>query len=807
MQTKQENKARQAAGVTSALLTAVLLVPSYQAIAQPAALEEIIVTAERRETSLQDTPVAVSTLTAENIESTGVYNAQELQNIVPSLAAAGNRGSGNANLNLSIRGIGQRGSRAETGRGVGVYFDDIYYPVTYGSNVAFADLARVEVLRGPQGTLFGRNNVGGAVRYFTNRPELDETYGSIQGTLGSLNRMDVELMGNFALSDTTAARLVYSRQDRDGYMDWVDINGNETGRDALGATEDEILRASLRFEPSSDLTVDLQYQRIESWNNGQTQDAVSLTAPGASFSGRLSSAIANETGTGLQLNDPRLITGPFDTLDTCLLDGDGLFSTRVSPNTNAANPIDRCNTDRNSEIDSFSLTVDYALTDAVDFKSITGISQVETQAYVDWSVMGVYFRDETADIDFWSQEFQFSGLAMEDRLNWVAGANLFHMTADQNFDVWAVNPALVDYLDNSQFQNVDEDAWGIFAQGTYALTDRMNLTLGARYTEEEKSFEVYRSNRIDGFVVDANATWSDTNVRVVLDYNWSDDVMTYISYSDAFKSGAFPTNLNANGCSDALYGDPTICDDERELISNADIEPMDPEQVENLEIGLRSEINDRLRLNLTYFEMDYTDLQRRQRQEDPNDADCPNYVGSGDTPNGICEGAFVPGSISAEISGLEAESLFALTDSLTLTGNLAMIETKVTDNQGAPALAIGDPLETAPELNYSLGLNHLMSFENGYSLNSNLTYSRKGGYIPPFGGGPANMTDTVRTLSGRITLTNPDETWSLALGGTNLTDQIYEYGYDAWESFFGELTQEGRAAPRAWYLDFKYNLN
>lgn len=777
-----------------------LLSVALPAVSQPV-LEEIIVTSERREASLQDTPLSVGAHSSDALDDAGISNIQELQNIEPGLVSAGNRGSGDSNLNMAIRGIGQRGSRPETGRGVGLYVDDVYYAVTYGSNLQFTDLERVEVLRGPQGTLFGRNNTGGAVRYFTNKAEPGATYGSVDVTLGDDSRQEFTGIANISVSDSAAVRLVYASAEQDGYMGWVDLDGNPTGRDALGAFDNSLLKASVHLEPTDALSVDFSMVTSDSWNNGLAQDAIGLESINAGYGQRLRDAVLNETGVALVADDPRVITGPFTNLDSCLMDGDGLLSTRIAT-ADPANPTNLCNTPREVETRSFNLNVTWDVTDTISLQSITGMTSVESDGIYDWSLFGTYMRQDTADIDFWSQEFQLSGLAMEDRLNWVAGLSWFGMDAREDYNVWVVNTALTPIQDRTEYKNVEDNSFGVFAQGTYALTDRMNLTLGARYSSDEKDYAINRSNRIDGFVVTNDASWNDTNYRVVLDYNWNDDVMTYISYSDAYKAGTFPTNISASGCPFfADYGDPTLCDDSRELAGNADIEAQEPELVENLEVGIRAEFFDRVRLNATAFKMDYSDLQRRSRQPDLDDPDC-----SGGFENGICDNEYIDGALSAEISGLELELLVSLTDSLTFTGNVASIETEITDNQGAPSLNVGDPLETAPELNYTLGLKHFFMLDNGMQVDSAINYAYKDGYVPPFANNANQMTEDYSTVGARVKLSSADSRWSVALGGSNLTDETYSYGLNYWGAFFGGLVQEGRARGRTYYLDLNYRF-
>ena len=772
---------------------------SSAVLAQSTVLEEIIVTAERRETGLQDTPISVNAVTAQALENAGINDIEDLQNIAPSLVASGNRASGNANMSVAIRGIGQRGARAATGRGVGLYIDDVYFPVTQGSRVSFQDVSRIEILRGPQGTLFGRNNVGGAIRYFTNPADIDATYGSIQVKAGEFDRMDFQGIGNLSLSDSLAARVVVSHEERDGYMKFVDINGARTGREALGAYENDMLRLSLAWDVNDLVSMNLIVEDVSAFDNGVVYDVLSMPNINAGYAARLRDAYVNE-GLTLAADDPRFLTSSeYTSLDACLMDGDGLFTT-AGVDSDPANPFPNCDTGRQTDLQSVRFKLDWELSDLMSLSAITGYGEVDVANHIDWTTFGAYMRLEEDSISFWSQEFQLNGVSEDSRLNWVAGINFSGMDAQENLNIWDVSPGGLDpRVNNTQAQTFNDSAWGAFAQGTYSLTDRMNLTLGLRYTDEDKDIASSRSNRNDNFVVENTAGWSDTNMRVTLDYAWTDDIMTYVTYADAFKAGSFNTNLD-DACNRALTGDPLVCDDASEIINFASVEALDPEQVKSIEFGLRSEFNDRVRLNMTVFSMDYTDLQQRSRIEDPNDPDC-----TGGFEDGVCAGLFQPGSIGAEIKGVETEILYAATDSVTLTANISKIDTKVTEAGGVAGLDLGRPLDQAPELNYTLGITHITEL-SGFELSSSLNYSYKDEYFPMFTSDDSYPIQELVTMSARVQLQPLDGPWSLALGVTNLTDETYETNINHWRNFIGELRTSDRQEPQEWYLQFNYRF-
>ena len=210
----------------------------------------IIITAERRATDLQETPLSIVAVTPEVIQAKGIENLSDLATFTPNLNITGGRGSGGSNPQFSIRGV-SGGGGATGERGVGLYLDGIYIPRTNGSVLRVLDIERIEVLRGPQGTLFGRNSTGGAIRYFTRRPEPGITEGYLRATVANLDRHDLVGAINVPVADDAALRLQGAYLNQGG---WV-----QRGPQTLGETTDYIGRADLRFEPTTALTIDLGF--------------------------------------------------------------------------------------------------------------------------------------------------------------------------------------------------------------------------------------------------------------------------------------------------------------------------------------------------------------------------------------------------------------------------------------------------------------------------------------------------------------------------------------------------------------------
>ncbi len=203
------------------------------------ALDEVVVTAERRSETLQNTPLSIVALDQDAIEKAGIENIEDMQNFIPNLTISGGDG-GSTTSDFVIRGIGSSTSSRVTGdRGVGLYIDDVYFPRTQGSLLSVLDVERVEVLRGPQGTLFGKNNTGGAIRYITRRPTQDFE-GYVRVSVGDADLQNITALVNVPLSEEFAVRAQYSNLNRDGSM--------KQGNFTLGKTDDEIFRLAGRYE-------------------------------------------------------------------------------------------------------------------------------------------------------------------------------------------------------------------------------------------------------------------------------------------------------------------------------------------------------------------------------------------------------------------------------------------------------------------------------------------------------------------------------------------------------------------------------
>ncbi len=246
------------------LLTAVVFVGVPTTWAQQATLEEIVVTAERREASLQETPISIAAFSEADLQEMSIQDVEDLQAFVPNVSIGGSGTSANL-VDWHIRGIGSNQNEVGHDRGVGLYVDDVYFSQPVNSLLNVLDVERIEVLRGPQGTLFGRNTTGGAVRYVTRKPT-NEFEANIKGTAGSFSRTDIQGTVNVPFSDTVYGRFTAASLSQDG---WIT---QRNGQDDLGNRDDQMIRAQIRVEPSDALTFDFNTTAIEGDNGRRAKD-------------------------------------------------------------------------------------------------------------------------------------------------------------------------------------------------------------------------------------------------------------------------------------------------------------------------------------------------------------------------------------------------------------------------------------------------------------------------------------------------------------------------------------------------------
>jgi iron complex outermembrane receptor protein len=754
------------------------------------ALEEIVVTAERRETSLQETPISIAAFTAESMEFRGIETLEDVASFTPNLDIKGSRGNGNASPTYQIRGL-SGGGGATGERAVGMYIDGVYMPRTTGPFMNVLDIERIEVLRGPQGTLFGRNSTGGAIRIFTKRPG-PEQEGYLELGLGNFNRADINAAINVPLSDTVFFRGQAASLNQDGYV--------RRGTQELGGSEDTMLRLQLAFEPSDALRVGLTLSASETDSEGNPQDLATFDMlPGLTFEGGQADWVSDWLeasgqpridGTAFP-GDPRIVLDDYTMPDWCFIDD-------IDPDWD---PL--CEQYNNSELDQFDVTVDWDLADNLTLSSITGVSDFKSSGVTDWVMLGQELRPDNIESEVVYQELQLAGSA-GDRLDYVVGLSYFQedsmsdgiglartgtsgFPADPgtppNSFIAGSGPGGTRTLgDTTTLQ--DSQSLGLFANLSWHVTDRFTITPGVRLSDDEKSASITRRNADDftaavgtSSTLSSSTTSDETDYRLTLDYDIGDDHMVYVTSSRSFRAGA-GLILPMGG----VPADPTALQAEWNVAPPFTL----PESVTNHEIGVRTEWGDgRARINLTYYDMVYGDRQAPVAVPDPT------------LPVGFFISVLDSGDV--DLDGFELDGQVALTDNLYVDFSAGSVDFLVKDlclNNGANLFP--GPVEDS----YTLGLRGDNLMGSGRQLAWSLSYAHVGEQETHPGSvgmeelgclGVVRFTDSryrapsYGLLNGRISLTSDDGQWVVSLFGNNLTDENYanyasRFGGGFWEA-------------------------
>jgi iron complex outermembrane receptor protein len=803
-----------AAAVAVSLLNAspALAQGSPSATDQPAGgLEEVVVTARYREENLQQTPIAITAITAEDIQVRGFTSTSDIAYTVPNASFRPAQQAYGNTMTAYIRGVGQNDFNFAFEPGVGIYVDDVYYPTTMASQFDLLDLERVEVLRGPQGTLFGRGSIGGAVRYVSKNPTGDGT-GYIEATAGDFHRIDLRAGYDFALiEDKLFARITGVSKQQDGYQKVIDFacafpdqagtlpaatrnrgQGCQTG--TLGGTDVAGGRAQFRFVATDtfDVNVALDYQRDDSEARADWMTTIispGLTcppAPAACPGGTLWNQQMQATY-GVNYDTRFFTTNKFVT-----------YSTFTDPYTGLA-----CAPKTSLSQKGASAVFNWKIADNWGAKLITAYREWngEFATDQDGSPLGYSVVNGFQDFRYKTVELQVSGRAM-DRLDWTVGAFYYHGNAQstQSVELPAFmgprlplylndptgvtnglpNSLLVNGLDVGRFENLSG-----FVHGVYSLTDQWRVTLGARYSDDKKHDNF--DNSVFRTPVDSNATRFDW--RAGLDYQVTPGLLTYASVSTGYRPPAYNPRPFQPTQFVAVKG----------------------ENMTAYELGMKSDLLDRkLRVNVAGFYSDY-----KQRIVPAGGIEClKNPDGSvipGATPNpegGAACAGLVPKTnyvnSPGEIKGGELEIDFRPIDALTITASTGYTSFSASDPTTGGITFNGQPVYV-PEWNGAASIAYGINLSNGGTITP-----RYDAYLQTQ---ICSSVTTATSCSAGYTLHNarvewasPERTWTTAVGISNLTDKEYLLNiFDL--TPFGESTIEGQPGqPRTWYLTFRRNF-
>ena len=769
---------------------AVVAVPAvFPLIAHGQQLEEIVVTAERRETKIQDTPISLVAMSQEALESKGVEDVMDLSDFTPNLSIKGGRTGGNNAPVFSIRGIG--GGGGATGeRGVAMYIDGIYVPRTSGSVLKVFDLDRVEVLRGPQGTLFGRNSEGGAIRLFTKQPTQEfEAY--VRATYGNFDQKNITGTINFPVSDKMAVRAQAAYLHEDGFVD--------RGTQELGGNISRLGRLQVAYDFTDNVKLTLAGFYSNSHGTGSPQDIISFDLqPNLNYQGNYADwlrdalVLAGQPTLGV-LNDPRIVLDNFTMPDYCFLDD-------FNPDWDQA-----CALRDDNIYKQVDANLQWKINDDLQFTSITGYSRLDHDAFSDTVLLGFNLNQDNVQSKSLYQEFQLNARLFGGKVDAVTGLNYFyedsnssgHNLQRRGTSVYSAAGGTANgnageaFVRITTLANTDQTgkSVGWFNSLTWHLTDKLNLTGGLRLAYDKKEIEVTRlpSNPSDftfipgttSLTVNADDSWKSVDWRGTVDYHFTPDIMAYGTVSRAHKAGAFPAFTFIQCAANAAVGSST-CPTAAQQSTLYKAIP--PEQVTNLEAGFRTTFFDnRLRLNPTGYYMDWRDRQTAVR--------LPCTVGP-DCPTGSNVELRSTGNI--DLMGFELDAQFALTDSLTIDGSFGSTSYNIHDvvANGGPNLF---PPQASPTWNAGATYSLRNTSVGSFTLNVNYSYtSDQQSYPestdPALNSDGAYLMPSYDIVNARLQWTSKDRKNVVTLFANNLLDKTYEnfatkFGGGFWDAF------------------------
>lgn len=708
------------------------LTPPVQAQDRALALEEIIVTARKREENVQSVPVAVTALSAAELQRSSLRDLRDLTPYVPNLlvdkVSALQGGAA-----FAIRGVSYQEIDKSLDPGIGVLLDEVYLGTNAGQILENFDLERVEVLRGPQGTLFGKNTIGGAIAVFRTAPTR-ELGGKVQGTVGDYGRQDIRGLVNLPMTANGGAKLWASKLKSDGYI------RNTTFGDDVGGQNTRNAGVTLAYSFTEDFDLEFSYERTE-----DKSDVGAWANDNKYF---------NEYPYPLPDGTPADLAGllPFATPGTPYT-GSLVGFRDFDPGSDKDHVSQNARNDGDTNQDYYNLTLDYSMGDWF-VRAITGYINRNEYARLEYDANSIPFLDVEGNTDYqqFSQELRLNGSIGDVELT----SGLYYWYSD--YDAHSVTNDLFEWLagfpDGSVgtiSQHGETESYAAFTSADWSVTEKLTLSAGIRYTWEEKTLEPVGQQFFlaDGTPISpdplrpkADKDWDKWSPRVGAQYQFTDDLMAYTSYSQGFKSGGF-------------FGRITLAETTENLRS------FEPEEVDTYEIGVKSTWWDqRLRANAAIFTSDYTD-----KQEEIIVADSGGNV---DT--------VVANASDATMEGVELEVSALLYEGLTVFVQGGYLNAEYDEFiSGVPNLPVDASvldMRNAPEYTFGSGVNYVRSVFGHSQVSLDLTYNWRDSYESIFDNDPLGKVDAGGFWNANIDF-GYKEMVTVSVYGRNLGDERY----------------------------------
>jgi iron complex outermembrane receptor protein len=723
-------------------------------------LTEVVVTARKRAENLQIAPVSETAISGAEAEGLNVRNFQDLRGLVSNLEVTPQANGGAA---LTIRGVGQTSDQVNADAKTGFYVNEMYVGRQEGNSLYFYDVNSLQVLKGPQGTLFGKNTTGGAVLLSTALPT-DQLGGYLQIRAGDYSRIDTEGAINIPLNDTLFARVSFRTDNADGFIKHVLDNG------ASDNIDDKSIRGQIRWRPTDRFTADVLFEYNKSTTNGV--DEVITGCDNNQYAPTNFAAIYGQQYCNLypilpqstghyQVYGGAALSIPQSSVITPLYTG-GDYNGGLSRHGHRG-PFN------DTDASTVNIRLNYKLTDDIALKSITTYRRSQATFYnaTDDAPVDIYAEYDSTPTNQVTQELNISGNAFSGRLNYVAGFFYYqqntYFTQDTGPD-FDGDPIGYLYTAKNKFTS-----YAGYIQASFKITPALELTLGGRYTLDHKSAtsDVFNQTNYSGVCADtpvqavndpygyvapfiagaaacggdfigSNAkSWNNFSPRAQLSYRLTPDIYVYGSVTSGYNAGGFNQQLGND-----LGGT---------LLS------YNPEKLVDYEGGLKTEFLDhRLRFNITGFYQKYSDIQTTVLV----------------TYNHVLTRAIVTGATAHE-DGIEAELAFTPVRDLLLTANVSLLQQHYDSVSQAvidTGTTVSSPVDTAPKYTYALAGSYTFRFDRGYILTPSVNWRAVGDkpgcnpigacYLPAYG-----------LLGARVDFKLSQESpWTVAFWGTNLAN-------------------------------------
>ncbi|MBR7801578.1 TonB-dependent receptor [Undibacterium fentianense] len=711
---------------------------------------KVVVSARRREETLQDVPVSVTAYSADQISKAGVADVTGLALTLPNTTLSASRGT-NSTLTSFMRGVGQQDPLAGFESGVGIYLDDIYLARPQGAVADIYDVERVEVLRGPQGTLYGRNTIGGAVKYVTRKmgPATDMR---LKASVGSYGQMDGVFTASTALSDTVRVGGTLAKFKRNGFGTNLATGEDNYNKDVSAA------RLSAEFMPNSDLFIRISADTSQDDSNPKHGHRLTV--------GKISNA-------------PVL---------------DNVYDTRANLNTALGHKQQVTQT-------GVSALVEYQVQPDLMFKSVTASRHDTSYAPIDFDSLNKVDFDVPAlyKNKQFSQEFQltYTGKAFQG----VAGVYYIDANAYDKFDVRLLGTSTFTEGD------IDTKAWAAFADASFDLSKDLSLSIGGRYTVDKREASILRQIYLGTagspgmgnpaavlFRTDTNLSKADLSredkkftPRISLGWKASADQNVYASWTEGFKGGGFDPRLN-------LVGTKLTVDKAKQGFL--------PEKISTFELGLKSAFaKNTVFTNVAVFHSDYQDVQIPGSVAIDTNGD-----GKDDSFAGVTTNAG-----KAKIDGIEIEATARVTDAFSLSGMLSYIDAKYTKYVGAGNIDVASQrvFQNTPKQTASIRASYdwdMAMLGNGGKLTLSSSVAFRGKTYQFETPTPILDQDSYNLFDASLVWTRTDGRVRVGLHGKNLNDARYKVAGYLFPTLGEGSTTAFYGNPRTYTLTLDYRF-